>query len=313
MKTVRSCVVAALVCAAGFAGSGCSKKAQGSDEKSGAGPAGAAAPALGLYVQCFNEVEHRVHDSWKSYVEWVDPKVGPTGKEKMIDGIRQIDDYQTGKCLENIAQALAAGGTGTLVEPTRAYQTALTALLPIVKETKEYYEHKDYKDDGFAKGKQLHAKLIPAFEAWNTANVAMRTTWDGQHRAQRAQDLATLEKKLGRKSEEFVSAQVMMKAEELIETVTSSKDPQVLQNAIAAYQTAFDEMNGFFGPALTASTDTDRYVFKRDADELLIQTKEAARVLKSSKPLPAEGDGSEAKLMEEYNDLVEQSNSITWD
>ena len=309
MKTVRSCVAAALLCVAGF---GC-KKAQGSEDKAGAGPAAAGGPQLGLYVPCFNEVEHRVHDSWKSYAEWVDPKVGPTGKEKTIDGIRQLDDYQTGKCLENIAQALAGGGTGTLVEPTKAYQTALTALRPIIKETKEYYEHKDYKDDGFAKGKELHAKLIPAFEAWDAANVAMRTTWDGQHRAQRAQDLASLEKRLGRKSEEFVSAQVMNKAEELIETVTSSKDAQVLQTSIAAFQTAFDEMNGFFGPALTASTDTDRYIFKQSADELLIQTKEAARVLKAGKPLPAEGDGSEAKLMEEYNDLVERSNSITWD
>jgi len=311
MITARSWVVTVLIA---VVGSGC-KKANGADKAAGAeATADRSGQVLGLYVHCFNEVEREVHASWNSYTEWVDPKTGLTGKEKRIDGIDQINDYDTGKCLENLTTALANGaGSGPLTEPTKAYQAALTKLLPVVNETKVYYEHKDYKDDAFAKGKELHATLTAAFETWDKANTALRNLWDAQHRAQRDRDLAEVEHKLGRKSEQFVSALVMNTAEQLIETVTSTEEAPALKTAFAAYQAAFAEMDAFFGPTLTASTDTDRYMFKQSSDELLVQTKEAGRVLDAGKALPDDGDGSRAQLLEKYNNLVERSNSITWD
>lgn len=313
MITVRSCVIGLWI---GLAGLGC--KQDPANRAAGGSAGGAGAPAessqtLGYYVHCLNEADRTVQASWRSYTAWVDPKVGPTGKEKMIDGINQINDYDTGKCLENLKTALANGAPGPLVEPTKAYQTALAALLPIVAETKTYYEHKDYKDDAFAKGKELHGKLTAAFDAWDAANTAMRTQWDIAHRAQRDKDLARLERERGRKSEQFVSALVMNTAEQLIEAVTSTDDPAQLKPAIAAFQAAFDEMNAFYGPALTASTDTDRYMFKQASDGLLTQVKEARRALDAGKPLPADGDGSKGSLIDGYNNLVERSNDITWD
>jgi hypothetical protein len=315
----RTWIVVASLSLAGLAASsaatGCKK-----GNKEGAGSAktaetaeggGGGGGALGLYVHCLNEADKTVHASWNSYTRWVD-KAGPTGTEKSIDGINQINDYDTKVCLENLTKALAEGPPAALVEPTKAYQATLTALLPIVDETKTYYEHKDYKDDAFAKGKELHGKLVAAFDAWKAANTAMRDQWDTAHRAQRDKDLAKTEKEHGRKSELFVTAFVMNSAEQMIETVTTSDDPATVKAAFAAYATAFDELNGFFGPALTASTDTDRYMFKQSADALLTQTKEARRALDAGKALPEENDGSKDALIDKYNALVETSNDITW-
>ena len=294
------------------------KQAGGKPGEPGGGAAGGApgdgAGALGLYVHCFTETEPAVEYSWEGYTRWVDPAKGITGKEKTIDGISVINDYHTKKCRENLAEAEKRGATkGALAEPTVAYKAALDALEPIVVEAHTYYEHKNYKDDGFAKGKELHAKLVAAFEAWKRANATLRSTWDARHREQRGVDLAALEKKHGRKSELFVTAQVMNTAEQLIETVAAKGPPEGLVAAIATYKAAFEELVAFFGPGLTASVDTDRATFRDSADELLVQATEASRALAAGKPLPKEGDGSPAKLLEEYNALVERSNSITWD
>jgi hypothetical protein len=298
-------------------GAGCKKGGGGA----GGGASGKAAEGganeaqiLDLYVECFNEVDHRVHDSWQSYAEWVDPDKGPTGKEKTVDGIDQIDDYHAGKCTENLNQAIANGATGPLADATKSVITALGTLLPLVAETKTYYDQKNYKDDAFAKGKELHGKLVAAFQAFDKAEDTLRGVWDERHRISRDAELARLEKEHGRKSEQFVTSQIMNTGEALIEAVTVAKlDEPALRAAITKYQAAYDEMNAFFGPALTASTDTDRYVFKQAAETLLIQTKEAVRSLDKDKTLPKDGDGSETALLDKYNGLVEESNSITWD
>ena len=54
-------------------------------------------------------------------------------------------------------------------------------------------------------------------------------------------------------------------------------------------------------------------MFKDQAEKFLTQTKEAVRALGKDKALPKDGDGSAEALLEKYNDLVERSNSITWD
>lgn len=311
MNRVKMLGLVALVFAVG-----CKKTGGGTPGAAGKAAEGGASEAqiLDLYVECFNEIDHRVHDSWDSYVGWVDADKGPTGKEKTVDGITQIDDYHAGKCKENLDAAVAKGATGPLLDATKAVIAAMGTLLPLVAETKTYYDQKNYKDDAFAKGKELHGKLIAAFQAYDAAEDKLRSVWDERHRASRDAELARLEKEQGRKSEQFVTSQVMNVGEALIETVTVPKlDVDALRAAITKYQAAYDEMNTFFGPALTASTDTDRYVFKQYSEALLIQTKESVRALDKDKLLPKEGDGSEAALLDKYNALVEESNSITWD
>jgi serine/threonine protein kinase len=257
-------------------------------------------PALGPYVACFNQVEPRLRAIRASYKQ---------GTASTVGGIDPIDGYHPGVCAKNLAQAVA-NGAGPLAGPATTYRDALAALLPIVGETRAYYEHKDYKDDDHAKGKTLHAKLTAAFADWDQASTALRTTWDAQRRARRDPDLAAIEQQQGRASERFVAEQVMTIADQMIEALDDAK---ALPGTLARYADAFTELTTYFGPALTASTDTDRFTFKQAAEALLVQTKEAARTLRGGSPLPPTGDGSKPSLLEKYNALVENSSSITWD
>ncbi len=140
--------------------------------------------------------------------------------------------------------------------------------------------------------------------------VAYTAMPDARHRAARDSHLAQLEKDQGRKSVLFTTAQVMNAGEGMVEVIDT---PATLGPAIAKYQAAYDELDAFFGgPALTASTNTDRYMFRQCAEWLLVEAKEAARLLKAGKPLPESGDGSAQSLIKKYDDLVERSNQITW-
>jgi len=290
-----------------------SESRQLADDLVSSGGAGIEGPPLALYVPCFNAGERRVQQSWRSYLSWVDRDAGPTGREPLVSGIDEINDYDAGVCLKNLEQAVANAGAGPLADATRSYQAALTALIGVVAEAHTYYEHRDFKDDGFARGKALHRELVRAYDGWDRANLALEAVWDDQHRARRVTDLAAIEQHQGQRSERFVATAVMNAAEELIEATLGHDDPTALAAAITTYQAAFAAMKAFFGPGLTPSTDTDRYTFAQAADALLVQAKEAGRRLRAGQPLPAQGDGSKARLVQMFDALIERCDATTWD
>jgi predicted Ser/Thr protein kinase len=277
---------------------------------------GTGAPArspatLGLYAACLNQAAYRVRASWTSYVYWADPVAGPTGKERRIDGIVAVDDYAAGVCVDHLERALGAESTGPLADATRAYQSAFAALVPVVAAAHTYYAHADHEDDDFARGKTLHRELVAAFAAWDAADRALRAAWDTDHRAHRRHDLAAVERAQGRASERYVATLVLDAGEEMIEATAG--DARALAAAIAAFAAAFAEMDAFYGPDLTAGTDTDRYMFRQAAEALLVQAKKTRRAIDKAGAPPAAGDGSAAAMREKLDAFFAIANDQTWD
>ena len=50
----------------------------------------------------------------------------------------------------------------------------MSKLEPLLKEADDYYKQEDYKDDRMAKGKALHPRLIAAWDAFASADKALR-------------------------------------------------------------------------------------------------------------------------------------------
>jgi eukaryotic-like serine/threonine-protein kinase len=282
------------------------------DELLGAGgPAAASTPPLGLYAACFNQASRRVRATWDSYASWADPAQGPSlDARRALDGIVAINDYDAGVCLDHLDRALGSLRGGPLAGATRAYRDAFTALIGLVGEAHTYYAHEDYQDDDLARGKALHPELLARFTAWRGANADLREVWTIEHRARRADHLAAIERAQGRASERYVATALLDAAEQILE---AGPGDGALAPALVAYQAAYDAMNAFFGPALTPSTDTDRYMLKQAAEALLVETKRAARALKSGRGVPAEGGGSHAAITTAHDALIEMANSLTWD
>jgi hypothetical protein len=122
------------------------------------------AQKVNAYVGCINRLSERSYDSRERYFSWVG-KQGPTGKERIIYGLYTI--YDTSGCKKNVEQANAVEPRlAELEAAASAYAAAVVALEPLLKEADDYYTQENYKDDGMAKGRALHPRLVAAWDAF---------------------------------------------------------------------------------------------------------------------------------------------------
>ncbi|MGN1286050.1 MAG: DUF3829 domain-containing protein, partial [Bradyrhizobium sp.] len=127
---------------------------------------------MNAYVGCINRLSARSYESRDRYFSWA-AKSGPTGKERIIYGTYTI--YDTSDCKTNVAAANAADPHDAGLEAAaNAYVAAVTTLEPLLKEADDYYSQENYKDDKMAKGKALHPRLVAAWDAFASADKALR-------------------------------------------------------------------------------------------------------------------------------------------
>jgi hypothetical protein len=151
------------------------------------------------YVQLLND-STRALDSLRRYASWVDMKIGPTGKEPNISyGLYSLDP---GGVERAIAKARAAADGPPPIPPldeaARAYAASFEKLVPLLNDASSYYERKDYTDDKVARGKALHAQIVPAMIAFYAARERLE---DGQEQLSAGlgrQELALIESHEGK-------------------------------------------------------------------------------------------------------------------
>ncbi len=127
-------------------------------------------------------------------------KVGPTGKERYISyGLYSVEPTGAARA---IAKARAAADAPppipSLDEAARAYAASFETLVPLLNDATGYYERKDYTDDNVAGGKALHAKIVPAMNAFYASRQRLE---DGQEQLSAGlarQELALIEAREGK-------------------------------------------------------------------------------------------------------------------
>lgn len=188
----------------------------------------------------------RASQSWSRYTSWVDVHKGPTGRERYISyGLYSLYDVRS-----EIEKALAATSEAPLVPELDAaikrYVTAYQALAPLVTQANGYYERKDYKDDKMAEGKALHAKLVPAAEAFLKERAVLDQQMRGFKRDLNLKEFGAIEAAEGRKARWHVK-NVMMNAEDIIELMPNNTNPVVsmpeFEAVLSLYATAVREMD----------------------------------------------------------------------
>ncbi len=147
------------------------------------------------------------------YLSWAD-KSGPTGREKIVYGLYTL--YDPADCNRGISSANETEPhDAALEEAGTAFMSSLMALTPLVKEAADYYEQGDYKDDKIAKGRQLHPRLMAAWDGFLAANGRLRDAVERINEQVQLEALARIEKTEGRKTRYFALA-LMIKAKALV-------------------------------------------------------------------------------------------------
>jgi hypothetical protein len=282
---------------------------------------------LSGYIDCINGPSSSVLDSASRYFQWVDREKGLTGKERNVYGLYDHDLHTT--CVEGIAKSNDADPDDPELEKAAtAWLDAYKAVQPLIHDAYGYYDEEDYKDDDFAKGKEMHDGLVKAFDAFREADLALRNVVAAKNDALQERRLAQLEKDEGRKLR-FQQANLMAKAKVLMAATEAPSfealDLPKLEKALEAYSAALDETEKYV-KANEAEADTvmmfDSFVseagdFRKTAKELMRRKRDNKGFSKSElrKIGTSAGwmvDGSPDKLNRDYNDLVNRSNGLSW-
>ena len=269
---------------------------------------------INAYVGCINRLSERSYDSRRRYFEWVG-KNGPTGKERIIYGTYTI--YDTSGCRKAVEKAntLEPRDAG-LEAAASAYADAVGKLEPLLKEADEYYERQDYKDDGMAKGKAMHPRLIAAWDAFAAADTALRNGVEAINDRRAAEQLAEIEQKEGRKAAYYVQA-MMIHAKRVLRVETSqTPDVAAITKAVSEFEALVKGAEEFAGNG----NDKISSSLMGNAKSFLVTSKQLMRRIRDKVPYSS-GDqmmmggagawmveGSPARLLRDYNQMIDSYN-----
>jgi hypothetical protein len=295
-----------------------------------AGPAPAASSAdaedalnakLNAYVDCFNGIDGSAHNTVERYASWVkDMKSGPTGRESVVYGLYQISGSSLTSCREGIAKAHELAPSLPLDAAGAEYIKALDALNQVVEEMYPYYDRENYKDDKFAKGKEMHRRFVAQVAQFKTASKHFSAELETENDKRLEAEMAELEKQDGRKLP-YLKMALMHHAKRLV-NVMQDDTPAIDQITarMDTYEKAADELvqfskNNSKGLPIMWS------MHERHVEEFRKAAKERMRRLRDKEPYSA-GDtmmlqngagwmisGSEEKMIRAYNELVNSNNS----
>ena len=278
---------------------------------------------LNAYIDCGNSFTNRVYESRDRYLKWCDPKKGPTGHEGNNFGIYSLPDVES--CVSEIAKVKAIQPSAPELEKAAdAYAAALTTLEPIVKQAYDYYHDEDFKDDKMAKGKEMHPKLMAAFDQFAQAQHEFSRLVAEKNDALHVRSLALIEKREGR-SIHFLHLSAMQSARKVVEAGARNLkeiDLAELTAATAEYGKLVEELEA----ALDKDADKEEVgkysSVLRGAKDYLTGAKALVRRVRDKVPysqgerdtINADNEesveGSPGRLLRLFNDLVDDSNRM---
>ena len=279
---------------------------------------------LGEYIGCMNGTSKRVVDSRNRYLSWIaDEKVGPTGKERNIYGLYDIN---ANTCLPNLDRAKAMQPSLPELESAAAeYRKALEELDPLVKQADKYYDQKDYKDDKLAKGKALHPQLMNGFAKFEQVSKGFEDRVTALNDGVNTRQFVRLEQDPTRRLQ-YLSQKSLNEAKALIKLTDIAElkelDLQKYDVAVQTYDKALTALEQY-ADAHKAEVDkalmfssylSNSQTFLKSAKELLRRKRDNKDFNKEffSKSSPTMVEGHPAQVVETYNRMIGDSNNLRY-
>ncbi|MEZ4373752.1 MAG: DUF3829 domain-containing protein [Polyangiaceae bacterium] len=278
--------------------------------------------AMDNYVYCINHVNDRIRDARKRYHSWVDPEKGPTGKERNVYGLYDVEPSILKACKDKLRNNKQLAGYDSLTKLAGPYEQELDKLTPKLTAANTYYEDEVYKEDGFAKGKQLHKDLEASFKSFFAAAKAFEDEEDriGDERA--AQNLVEIEKEEG-KGLHYWHRKTIMDAKKVIVLIGAEEEDLVKEEA------ALDELDKSVKALNDAEAKQRKQpfmwaMFEDKPDEFAKQARSHWKRLKAKtkytrreaamidQGVGARVEGSRDAVFETYNKMIDGSNAVNY-
>jgi hypothetical protein len=201
--------------------------------------------------------------AWNAYVEWVDQRRGPSGKEKGI----AFGSIDRARLATAAGQAREFAGLepriGALDELLRRYADAVEAVMPIAVEASGYYERKDFLTDQMKTGKALHPRIMSDYRPFLEARTDLSLAVRGLRDRLEEKELALIEQADG-KSPQWHRLKLLLMARALQER--APRIPNPLPGALQDFDAAVAEFAAAV-KALEAVADAESGKFVKEANQ----------------------------------------------
>jgi hypothetical protein len=279
-----------------------------------------------LVRECRNPFATRALQSWTRYASWIgDKKTGPTGRERNVFGLYALS-ADPKACRKAVTAALPMATSTPLLDlAAEGFAASVETLVPAVNAASLYYEHGDYKDDGFVRGRAMHAELVAVFDAFKKADAALGAEIDTVQDALDARELARLEGDESQRGRWHLK-RTAVSAKGLLRAATPVGDgaPKIDLAGLVSAEARFEEARAAFGKwcAESPTEAAPLASYARGLEQLELGGKELVARVRDKRPystgekmnLGGQNEwmvpGSPGRVVARYNAVIEAFNAI---
>lgn len=256
---------------------------------------------------CINYADQTIRNTIDHYDRFVDFQ---NPNKTTFSGLITETPWQT--CIGNINAAL------TLVTNTPELDTAINKfkekgeeIVAAFKDVTAYYKQKDYLDDNFAMGKSKDAQLIQQALDYIKASDAFHEAVDHQENLNNEAQVALLSQDPSAQNQ-LISLQLLMEAKKVLAVLSSQPiDAATLEKNITNLVSIQTKFTATVLPALKNSNSAkySRWTtVNSNIDDFVASAKSIWRLVRDNKPVPPTNEGSLARAIEKFNNLVQSYN-----
>jgi hypothetical protein len=265
--------------------------------------------AMGLYAKGFNALLQDPSEMVKEYFENI-PQDGPEAGSAPRLFARQGSATNAIKEAKDAFQAAKAAAPASLASLAPAADKTITAIDKVhatFSAAQKYYDAKDYEDDKFAKGKELHQQMVASSKEFNAAISELQ---NGLSQVEDQQASAELQK-FDRKDYGYWFRYFNQQAKTFVNKVEAGQAQP--EEAFKPLDQALTDMTAMLGQKSEPNTTFKAYAGA--AERFHSTAKKLVRAVKDG------GDGKDAKaaqaaqqesrtLIDNYNALVSMAGSL---
>ncbi len=254
-----------------------------------------------LASDCAGRYSERGMRARDRYLQWVDPRTGPTGRERNVYGVYALPDNDGRRCASAVEESNALPPSmPELQSAAERYSQALAALAPTLARADRYYSLETYRDDDMQEGRTLHTSLMPQLDAFREAALALSRELETADRRVRSLRIEELAQDPGRRNEYLIERyqEQAMLTVSLARELRLGDDRRFHAEGDAFFQ-AVEELR-VRGDALEAMSGNDSYRdAAREMTRVSLQTMRRVREGEALSRMNAEWIGTHAGWMVE--------------
>jgi len=265
--------------------------------------------AMGEYAEGFNVLIDDPKRMVNEYFDEIPPEGPAPGSKPHLFPHDPSNEIKKAKEAFVKAKQVAPASISHLAPLADGTIVAIEKVSSTFDAAVKYYAAENYKDDQYARGKELHAQMVAESTSFNEALAKLEA---GLSTIEDVQATEELKKYAGAKSYSYWFRFHKMEAKKFVTAVEEAETPEQLAQLGTAFgpiEAAYNDLDAF-AKAKGDSADHSFALYVKTASDFHATGTKLVRLAKDVKGESPELDRAVEELVNRYNNLVQGANSL---